>query len=138
MPNYALWLIATVISVVGGHLILIPTMGWMERWYRLKQRRRFEPLDLWVGGLERAVATTLVFYAPKYLATFIGGWVVLKFALGWQRERAGRVHAPEVVITRSFLALGGNVISFGIAVVVGVLFHPASLDVWSEASPIPF
>jgi hypothetical protein len=136
LPNYALWLIATFISVSIGHLILNPTMRWMERWCGLRQRGRFEPLDLWVGGLERAVATTLVFYAPKYLAAFIGGWIVLKFALGWQRDTGARV--PEETVTRSFLALGGNVISFAIAVVVGVLFHPASLDAWSEAPPIPF
>jgi hypothetical protein len=138
LPTSALWLIATLISVFVGHLIVSPVMRCMERLLRLRPHGLFEPLDLWVGGTERAVATTLIFYAPKYLAAFIGGWVVLKFALGWQRERTGRMHVPEVVVTHSFLALGGNVISFAIAVVVGVLFHPASLDAWSEAPPIPF
>ena len=138
MPGYVIWLIAVFLSVVIGHLILAPTMRGMERWQRLKQRRVFEPLDLWIGSLERATATTLVFYAPKYLAAFIGGWVVLKFALGWQRQGAGRARIPEEVVTRSFLSLGGNVISFAIAIVVGVLAHPDALDAWSGSPSIPF
>ena len=126
-------------EALGGHLIISPIMRSMERLLRLRPRRLFEPLDLWVGGAERAVATTLVFYAPKYLAAFIGGWVVLKFALGWQRERAGTLRVPEVVVTHSFLALGGNVISFAIAILIGVLLHPQSLNTWAESSPpIPF
>jgi hypothetical protein len=109
----------------------------MERWYRLKQRPRFEPLDLWLGGAERAIATTLVFYAPKYLVVFIGAWVALKLALGWQR-RAGSTRVPEEVITRSLLSLAGSATSFAIAAVVGVLFHREALDAWSTSPPIPF
>jgi hypothetical protein len=138
VPVVALWLTATCISVVVGHAILAPAMRGMEGCLRLKQRPLFEPLDLWVGGTERAVATTLVFYGPKYLAAFIGGWVLLKFALGWQRQGTGRSRLPEEVVSRSFLSLGGNAISFAIAVVVGVLLHPQSLDAWSEAPPIAF
>jgi hypothetical protein len=49
------------------------------------------PLVDWMsffGGVtERSVALTLVLWAPAYLPTFIGGWVLLKFAIGWQRDR---------------------------------------------------
>lgn len=131
MPGYALWLIATALSAVIGHLIVALTLWLTEWWYRIKRRSYFEPLDIWIGLLERAIATTLVFYAPMYLAPFIGGWVVLKFALAWQRERP--TIETEEAITRSFISLSGNVMSFASAIVIGVLLHPQALDAWSSS-----
>ena len=66
--------------------------------------------------------------APPYVPTFIGGWVVLKFALGWRRAR----HSEQVE-TGSFLALIANVISFAIAVGVGLALNPKALEFWATA-----
>jgi hypothetical protein len=46
-------------------------------------------ITLFGGATERAIALTLVLMAPSYLPSFIGGWVLLKFAIGWQREKHG-------------------------------------------------
>jgi hypothetical protein len=67
----------------------------------------------------------LVLWAPPYLPPFIDGWVLLKFAIGWQRQKYG-----DEVATGSFLALIGNVLSFAIAIGVGVVLNPAALDIW--------
>ena len=64
--------------------------------------------------------------APSYLPSFIGGWVLLKFAIGWQREKHGNQVAEQ-----SFLALIGNVLSFAIAIAVGAFVNPHALQVWA-------
>ena len=79
-----------------------------------------------IGATERAVALTLVLWAPAYLPAFIGGWVVLKFALGWQR-----VTEDRQVTTQSHLALIGNVISFAIPIAVGLALYPEALNAWA-------
>ena len=84
-----------------------------------------------VGASERAVALTLVLYAPPYLPSFIGGWVLLKFAIGWQREGHGGKDEDEVAKQR-FLALIGNLLSFAIAIGVGVFLHPPALEIWAK------
>lgn len=70
------------------------------------------------------MALTLVLKAPPYLPAFVGGWVLLKFALGWQRETKS-----SEVLTDSMLALIGNVISFGIAIWVGASIYPHAIYV---------
>ena len=55
---------------------------------------------------ERAVATTLVAFAPSYLATFIGGWVALKFAANWKRQSDNDPASAQ----GSLLFLIGNVV----------------------------
>jgi len=101
---------------------------------RATLKRRLEFSDLWelsvffIGVTERAVALTLVLWAPPYLPTFIGGWVALKFALGWQRERK-----TSEALTASMLALIGNVLSFAIAIGVGVVLNPEAIFVWATA-----
>jgi hypothetical protein len=90
---------------------------------------RCPPRDLpafYGGAVERLVALTLVLWAPPYLPSFIGGWVLLKFAIGWQREGYGGKDEDEVAKGR-FLALIGNVLSFAIAIGVGVFLNPAAL-----------
>jgi hypothetical protein len=84
--------------------------------------------DFWIGGAERAVATTLVVFAPSYLAGFIGGWVALKFAANWKRQPD---RGTETALG-GLLFLVGNVISFSIAVTAGLPLNPAALDVWAK------
>src|SRR5215831_15395302 len=84
--------IAYLVACFAGHLVVAVLLYGMRR-ATLKRRPEFS--DLWelsvffIGVTERAVALTLVLWAPPYLPTFIGGWVALKFALGWQREGYG-------------------------------------------------
>jgi hypothetical protein len=102
------------------------------RWLVLKEWRSAsfaEWLDLLVGATERFVALTLVICAPPYLPAFIGGWVALKFALGWQREARG-----DEVQRGSLLAMIGNVLSFAIAVGVGLALNPKALEVWATTA----
>jgi hypothetical protein len=101
------------------------------RWFVLKKKPVFFDLPAFLGGaVERAIALTLVLLAPPYLSPFIGSWVLLKFAIGWQREGYGGKGEDEVAKGR-FLALIGNVLSFGWAIFVGVLLNPAALEIWA-------
>jgi len=85
------------------------------------------PLDFWLGTTERLVATTLVIYAPRYVPAFIGAWVAFKIAANWQRM-------PSSGVTRqgTLIALMGNVFSFAIAVIAGVIANPDALRIWNE------
>jgi hypothetical protein len=123
--------IAYLVACFAGHLVVAVLLYGMRR-ATLKRRPEFS--DLWelsvffIGVTERAVALTLVLWAPPYLPTFIGGWVALKFALGWQRERK-----TSEALTASMLALIGNVLSFAIAIGVGVVLNPEAIFVWATA-----
>jgi len=123
--------IAYLVACFAGHLVVAVLLYGMRR-ATLKRRPEFS--DLWelsvffLGVTERAVALTLVLWAPPYLPTFIGGWVALKFALGWQRERK-----TSEALTASMLALIGNVLSFAIAIGVGVVLNPEAIFVWATA-----
>jgi hypothetical protein len=110
---------------LGGWLVCLYVMRWLVL---EKERPPFSDWPACLGGVvERAVALTLVLYAPPYLPPFIGGWVLLKFAIGWQRQEYG-----DAVAKGSFLALIGSVLSFAIAIGVGVLLNPAALDIWAK------
>jgi hypothetical protein len=129
------YVVAYFVVCVVGHLAVAGCM-YIMRWLVLKKENR-PPFPDWsvflVGATERAVALTLVLFAPPYLPTFIGGWVLLKFAIGWQRENfdtSGK-HNKQVG-EQSFLALIGSVISFAIAVGVGVWLNPAALEIWAK------
>jgi hypothetical protein len=124
--------------IVGGVVVAV-YLYVMRGWFLAtpQHRRRFfdwltfrPPFFDWLaflgGAIERAVALTLVLWAAPYLPPFIGGWVLLKFAIGWQREKYG-----EEVAKGSFLALTGSVLSFAIAIGVGVALNPAALDIWA-------
>jgi hypothetical protein len=67
------------------------------------------------------------------LTAFIGGWVLLKFAIGWQREKRDDDDEKEVA-TQSFLALIGGVLSFSIAIAIGIFLNPNALEVWKNAT----
>ena len=115
-------------ACVGGWFVVACCMCVMHRLV-LKEWRPFsEWSDFLVGAIERAVALTLVLLAPSYLPTFIGAWIALKMALGWQRD-----HYSDSVRLKSLLGLIGSVISFAIAIVVGYALNPDALDVWATA-----
>ena len=101
------------------------------RWLVLYKENRppfMDGVPFLVGATERFVGLTLVLMAPSYLSAFIGGWVLLKFAIGWQREKHGSQIAEQ-----SFLALIGSVVSFAIAIAIGVALNQKALDVWAPA-----
>ena len=96
---------AYLLACVGGWFAVACAL-WFMRWRVLKAKNRPPFID-WIGffgsATERAVALTLVLKAPPYLPAFIGGWVLLKFAIGWQREKRDDDDEKEVA-TQSFLA----------------------------------
>jgi len=110
---------AYVPSVFGGFVVVGLLMALMRETVRRRLKKwrfvpvrgkrkeqSFAPLDFWIGGTERAVATTLVAFAPSYLATFIGGWVALKFAANWKRQSDNDPASAQ----GSLLFLIGNVV----------------------------
>jgi hypothetical protein len=67
-----------------------------------------------VPGLPRSRLPVPPRLAPLYLGPFIGGWTLLKFAIGWLRTPLN----AEVALG-SQLAMIGNVLSFAIALAGG-------------------
>jgi len=112
-----------------------PTFLFRKKAIRLAQslgdRKERPPLIEWlpiiIGVTERFVALTLVLTAPAYLPAFIGGWVALKFAIGWQRVK---LHDDKQIAEGSFVGLIGNVISFAIPIAVGLVLYPEALNAW--------
>jgi hypothetical protein len=123
------WIVVAYLGVCVGGWLVVAVCLYVMRWLVLPELNwsKFSDWPAFFGGaVERAVALTLVLWAPPYLASFIGGWVLLKFAIGWQREERS-----EAVAKGSFLALIGNVISFAIAIAGGVLLNPKALEIWA-------
>lgn len=118
---------AYLLACVGGWFVVAVCVYFIRRLV-LKREPFIDVLAIIVGVIERAVALTLVLLSPPYLASFIGGWVLLKFAIGWQREK----HSDEVA-KGSFVALIGNVISFAIAIAIGVALNPDALKFFQTA-----
>lgn len=125
--NYVL---GYLISCVGGMLILGVLVPIMHRTSVKvvdavaqvgKDRPFVRWLDVWVGFTERAIATTLFIWAPAQLPLFIGGWIAAKIAGAWGRI-TDQSYAPAHLV-----ALVGNALSFAIAIVGGMVAHPASL-----------
>jgi hypothetical protein len=107
------------VCIIGHYLV-----AWcMHRMRMLVGLKGTAPFHDWttalIGVTERFVALTLAIWVPAYLATFIGGWVLLKFALGWQRTQLN-----DMVARGSQLALIGTVLSFGIAILGGLYLNP--------------
>jgi hypothetical protein len=133
-PRQMITALAFLGVCVVGHFVVAPCMYGM-RWLALskkyleKQETKFlgDCSVFLIGATERYVALTLVLLAPLYLPAFIGGWVLLKFALGWQR-----VKENGEAMTDSMLAIIGNVLSFAIAIGVGVYLNPDAIDVWAK------
>jgi hypothetical protein len=82
-PDAVQYIGAYFFSIVGGYFIVAWIMRFL-RW-RLRHPDKGNELDFWLGSTERAVATTLVILAPKYVGPFIGAWIALKMAANWQR-----------------------------------------------------
>jgi hypothetical protein len=124
--------VAAYLGVCIGGWLVVAVLLYLMRLSVLKKKPDFFDLPAFYGGaVERLVALTLVLWAPPYLPSFIGGWVLLKFAIGWQREGYGGKGEDEVAKGR-FLALIGNVLSFAIAIGVGVFLNPAALEIWAK------
>ena len=120
-----------LMSTVGGWLVLSLLVPLMHRTSGVRgtaynqigdNRPFFRPLDLWVGITERAVATTMVIWAPKLLPLFIGGWVTAKLAAGWSFTGTEQRYAVARVI-----ALVGNAFSFSIAIAAGIFADPGAI-----------
>jgi len=130
-----------IVNYIGAYILSIP-VGWLiagSAVYLMRltitpladgrktPRDSFRLLDLWVGGVERAVATTLILLAPRYLPGFIGGWVVLKFAANWQRRPY-----EAAVAEGSLVSLVGSVLSFTVAIAAGLLVRPDALAILAK------
>jgi hypothetical protein len=114
-----LYVLIYVLVLVVGHYLVATCMYGMRRLIDLKVELPFhEWMATLVGVTERAVALTLVIWAPRYLAAFIGGWVLLKFAIGWRRTPLN-----YNVALGSQLALIGNILSFAIAIAGGLYLN---------------
>ncbi len=124
--NLVQYFVGYTLSIFGGWAICWALLAGMRRTLGMGNYA-FDPLALYVGGTERAVVTTLVIFTPAYVPAFIGGWVVLKIAAGWGRRQGNDAEKGH------FLALVGSVISFAIAIGVGLWLDPSALSVWREA-----
>jgi len=113
-----------LVCVVGNYAVAY--FLFLLKWsLGLDTRPIVERMASFIG--QRAVALTLFLLAPHYLAAFIGGWVLLKFALGWQRT-------PFVykLAVGGQVALIGNVFSFAIAIAGGYYLHPETAALFRE------
>jgi hypothetical protein len=124
VSGIAAYALAYFISVVGGYFVLLAIMSLIRKTTRQPMKHR--AIDFWVGGTERAVATTLVIIAPPYVGLFIGAWVALKMAANWQRRESS-----DLVRTATMTALLGSVFSFAVAICAGLLVNPGALAVWA-------
>jgi hypothetical protein len=77
---------------------------------------------------KRLLSTTLVVFAPGYLASFIGAWIALKSAANWKRQPVGHAWVTQ----GSLLLLVGNVLSFAVAIGTGLLLNPGALAIWAK------
>jgi hypothetical protein len=108
---------------IGGNYLVASCMYFMRGRVGLRGEAPFhEWMGVFIGITERAVALTLFLLAPRYLAAFIGGWVLLKFAIGWRRTPLN-----YKVALGSQVALIGSVLSFAIAIAGGYYLHPDTL-----------
>jgi hypothetical protein len=97
------YVIAYFTACVGGYVIVGAYLYCVRRVLGMKSKS-FQLLDLLVGCTERAVALTLVLWAPPYVPTFIGGWVLLKFALGWQRTEHSQEGDQGILLALLYLS----------------------------------
>ena len=124
------------LACIAGNFAVAPCMFGIRRLSLSKKYLKENVQTLWgswsvffIGATERCVALALVLWAPPYLPAFVGGWVLLKFSLGWLRVKDG----GEEARTDSMLSLIGSVLSFAIAVLLGVALNRHAIDVWATA-----
>jgi len=119
---------AFLISIIGGLIVVTAVIKLM----RLTTGHKDPAIEwsvVWVGTTERIVTTALVIWAPKYVASFIGAWMAMKLAANWQREK----NTKETRLG-TMLALVGNVVSFAVAILAGLIANPNALTVWQSVS----
>ena len=114
---------------VGGNYLVAYIMLFLKWLVGLDTRPIIEWTGFCIGFTERAVALTLVLWAPRYLVTFIGGWVLLKFAIGWQRTPLN-----AKVARGGLLALIANVLSFAAAIAGGLYLNPDALTYFENTN----
>ena len=119
--------LAYLFSVLAGHYIVAGVLRLARRHLGHPDKGKFS--DILNGGTEQFIATTLVWFAPGYVAPFIGAWIALKIAANWGRLKGD---SREVRLGH-LIALIGNAWSFAIAIAVGVLLlNPSALSVWGK------
>ena len=121
---------AYIFSLFVAHLVIRQILRWIRK--QTYQDDKAKPLDFYLGITERAVATSLVVWAPSYVGAFIGAWVAAKLAANWN-WRGNTEAARQGTLT----ALIGNVISFAFAVGAGVFLNSDALSVWYNGSNHP-
>jgi hypothetical protein len=130
MPVYLPYLeVYLLVCIVGNYFVAYIRLylNWLVS---LDTRPVTEWMAFAIGFTERAVALTLVIWAPRYLATFIGGWILLKFAIGWRRTPIN-----HRVARGSQVALIGNIVSFAIAIAGGMYLNPDALTYFGAVKP---
>ena len=131
MPIYLTYIVVYALVLIGGNFLVAGSMHLMRGRVGLKGDAPFhEWSGVFLGLTERAVALTLVISAPRYLAAFIGGWVLLKFAISWQRTPL-----TDRVARGSQLALIGNVVSFAVAIAGGLYLNPNAMTYFGALAP---
>jgi hypothetical protein len=90
---------------------------------RQEVKECFGALELWLGSTERLVAAALVAIGSPHLSAFIGAWIALKLAANWQRIKSDK----DEVRKGHLIALIGSVLSFTIAILVGLYINPGAL-----------
>jgi len=101
---------AYIFSLFVAHLVIRQILRWIRK--QTYQDDKAKPLDFYLGITERAVATSLVVWAPSYVGAFIGAWVAAKLAANWNRRgnteaaRQGTLTALIGMLFRSHLPLG--------------------------------
>jgi hypothetical protein len=130
--------LACLISALGGHGVtaaIVKLLRWrLNNWAIARSIKPLPDTDtvwwlaMWIGIAERAIVTALTIWAPSAVAVFVGGWVLLKFAGGWGRIKEQDVHTRSVYM----IGLLGNVVSFSVAIAVGLVVSPNSLAALSS------
>ncbi|MDT0506716.1 hypothetical protein [Novosphingobium sp. MMS21-SN21R] len=124
---------AIVLSSIGGFIVLGPLMlllrvtsisRFLSESYMAGKAPLYSFAAFWLGGTERAIATTLMIFAPEQLALFIGGWTAAKIAAGWSRLQGAEYTVGHLT------ALIGSAWSFAIAIGIGAWANPDSVRVF--------
>lgn len=123
-----IWIVPYVI--IG--IIAIPiTYYWSIFLFRLIRHHNPNPeniperipfIPLLIGVFERAIITTLVGFSIPGAAAFIGTWVLIKAAGGWQTWGEGK-YARAVL----FVGLLGSALSIVFALVAGIILRDSFL-----------
>ena len=109
----ALIAIVVAVTVPGGWVIVGCVLFLIRKTIKSRDAKySFEPLDLWLGTTERAIAMSLMICSPGTLPTFIGGWTAAKIAANWARIQP----VDDYARTGQLVALIGSALSFGLAI----------------------